>query len=85
LSNIHQGYKLKINIKGEFMQKKFLALLLLSYASSVTAEQVCHKCEVIREENKKKVNKYEFYEDYLKDHPEEANKIPTYCSENDAE
>jgi hypothetical protein len=30
---------------------------------------VCHMCEVIREENKHKVNPYEYYEDYLKDHP----------------
>lgn len=32
---------------------------------------VCHKCEVIREENKKKVNPYEFYEDYRKANPEQ--------------
>lgn len=67
------------------MQKKILALLLLTYLSSVSAEEVCHKCEMIREANKKKVNKYEYYEDYLKDHPEEANKAPTTDEKTDSE
>lgn len=62
--------------------KKIIFTLLLTIASiNVTAEQVCHKCEMIREENKKKVNPYEYYEDFIKAHPEEANKTPV----NDAQ
>lgn len=34
----------------------------------------CHKCQVIREENKKKVNPYEYYEDYLQDNGKQADK-----------
>lgn len=45
----------------------FLAIILLGNTSGFAT---CAKCEIIREENKKKVNPYEYYEDYLKDHPE---------------
>ncbi|MBA3958476.1 MAG: hypothetical protein H0X51_08830 [Parachlamydiaceae bacterium] len=50
---------------------KFYAFILTifscSFSQFVMAEEVCHKCELIREENKKKVNHYEYYEDYLQD------------------
>lgn len=35
-------------------------------SATVMAEPVCHKCEMIRAENAKKVNPYVYYEDYLK-------------------
>jgi hypothetical protein len=38
-------------------------------------EGVCHRCEEIREANKHKVNPYVYYDDYLKAHPEEQNKL----------
>ena len=49
--------------------KKLIGLLLLSVWSCgiVSGEEVCHRCEIIREENAKKPPpKYEYYEDYLK-------------------
>lgn len=56
------------------MKKIILALCLMySNAPLAQAEEVCPKCEIIREENKKKVNPYEYYEDYLKNHPEKKN------------
>jgi hypothetical protein len=57
---------------------KKLTLLVCTLAALFTSsnafsnEPVCHKCEIIREENKHKVNEFEFYEDYLKAHPEAA-------------
>lgn len=38
-------------------------------------EAICHKCEIIREENKKKNfnDGFVYYEDYLKKHPEAQN------------
>lgn len=52
------------------MKQVFLLMLCVFAASSLIADEddapVCKKCEVIREENKHKVNPYEYYEDYLK-------------------
>lgn len=53
------------------MKQCFLLMLSVFAASTLFADEeddapVCKKCEVIREENKHKVNPYEFYEDYLK-------------------
>lgn len=45
-------------------------LLALNVMTVIADEPVCHRCEVIREENKKKVNPYEYYEDYLKNNPQ---------------
>lgn len=61
------------------MQKILVFLLAaFSFSEGLFAEGgSCALCERIREENKKKVNEYEYYEDYLKDHPEEANKAPS--------
>jgi hypothetical protein len=57
--------------------KKFTLLActlaaLLTSSNAFSNEPVCHKCEIIREENAHKVCEYEFYEDYLKAHPEAA-------------
>lgn len=49
-----------------------ILLLLITKIAIASAEPVCHKCEVIREANKHKVNKYEYYEDYLNANPDEA-------------
>lgn len=50
-----------------------LCFVLISLvAQNVTAESACPKCEVIREANKHLVNEFEYYEDYLKAHPEAA-------------
>lgn len=60
------------------MHSRLIFVFLIScYSFTLIAEAppVCHKCQVIREENKKKVNPYKYYEDYLKDHPEEANNL----------
>lgn len=59
------------------MQQKTIITLatflsLIGSLGSISAEPVCHKCEVIREANKHKVNKYTYYDDYLKDNPNEA-------------
>lgn len=61
------------------MNKSIFNLVLVAVSfvlatGNLFAEPVCHKCEVIREENKKKVNHYEYYEDYLKDHPQDGSK-----------
>lgn len=42
-----------------------LALLSLFHTSALFA--ACKLCEKIREENAKKTNPYEYYEDYLED------------------
>lgn len=41
-------------------------LLLPCTVNLFAGDGVCKKCEIIREENKKKINPYVFYEDYLK-------------------
>lgn len=44
-------------------------LLLLVFAGQpvlYSADGVCQKCIRIREDNKKKTNPYEYYEDYIK-------------------
>jgi len=52
------------------MKKLAIVSLFFSLGSihTMIADEppVCHLCEVIREENKHKVNPYEYYEDYLK-------------------
>lgn len=58
------------------MKMQSSALLILSVVGgSLVAEEVCHKCELIREENKKKICEYEFYEDFIKAHPEAAETL----------
>ncbi|PJD95528.1 MAG: hypothetical protein CK425_08400 [Parachlamydia sp.] len=48
--------------------KKILnALILLSFFQTPALFAACKLCEKIREENAKKVNPYEYYEDYLED------------------
>lgn len=51
------------------MLKFSINLLLLSLSLFVTAfagnNGVCQKCIIIREENAKKHNPYDYYEDYL--------------------
>lgn len=47
-------------------QLAYASILLVNVSSVIASEPVCHKCEVIREENKHKVCEYEYYEDYLK-------------------
>lgn len=68
------------------MQKILLSVVIMfaGNAFSYAIEGGCHHCEVIREENKKKVNKYKYYEDYLKDHPEEKQS-PQKDSEKEKE
>lgn len=51
------------------MYKKTLIAALVSCVSILSAEPVCHKCEEIREANKHRTDNYEYYDDYLKDHP----------------
>lgn len=56
------------------MRLFILAILGVTIGTSMVlnaAEGGCKRCQVIREENKKKVNDYEYYEDYVKDNPEE--------------
>jgi hypothetical protein len=58
-----------------------LAVLMITCAvicatAVLKAEGSCHKCEVIREENKKKVNPYNYYEDYLHDNPNQTKEQP---------
>lgn len=71
------------------MNKKILFLVLLAATNLAMAnEGVCKKCEIIREENKHKVNPYHYYEDYLKDHPEgvpQASAEPSNQSQQNAE
>lgn len=45
------------------------ALLGICLVSTLSADPVCHKCELIREANKHKVNKYVYYEDYQNAYP----------------
>lgn len=48
--------------------KKILnALVFLSFFQTPALFAACKLCEKIREENAKKVNPYEYYEDYLED------------------
>lgn len=57
---------------------RYLLICLASIASSAFAgeEPVCHKCEIIREHNKKHPGEYEYYEDYLKHQKENAEALP---------
>lgn len=43
---------------------------------ALSADSTCHKCEVIREQNAKKTDYYQYYDDYLKDHPEAKKVMP---------
>lgn len=54
------------------MKKLFYFAFIFSSVAGLQAQEeaVCPKCQIIREENKKKVNPYKYYEDYQKDHPE---------------
>jgi len=58
----------------------FAACFVLSLFNGLNADEgpVCRKCQIIREENKHKVNPYPYYDDYLKEHPEavEMNAVP---------
>lgn len=40
------------------------SIILVNFAQS---EEVCKKCQLVREYNDKNPSKYEFYDDYLKD------------------
>lgn len=51
------------------MRKFALLALGIGFINALSADPVCHKCELIREANKHKVNKYTYYEDYQKDNP----------------
>jgi len=52
--------------------KKILNLFLLLYLFyTPTLFAACKLCEKIREENAKKTNPYEYYEDYLEDQKKE--------------
>lgn len=53
----------------------FSALAVSSF-SIAEEEPVCHKCEIIREYNKKHPGDYEYYEDYLKHQKEDAKPEP---------
>jgi hypothetical protein len=55
---------------------KKLIFVTIALFNSIDAFATCHKCEVIREENKKKINPYEYYEDYLKDNPQAKGIAP---------
>lgn len=63
------------------MKKLAFVSLLFSFGSiyTIIADEppVCHLCEVIREENKHKVNPYEYYEDYLKAQEAKGNATPS--------
>jgi len=44
-----------------------LVLVIIGFQSSISAEPVCAKCEIIREKNRNTPPpKYKYYEDYLK-------------------
>lgn len=47
-----------------------ISLLIISFVTFtnflLASPEVCHRCEVIREENAKQSNPYPYYEDYLK-------------------
>jgi len=51
------------------MKKLSILFAVVFFAGLSAAEPVCHKCEVIREQNAKRTDYYEFYDDYLKDNP----------------
>lgn len=51
------------------MKKNLFVMLSLIGIANLGAESTCHKCEVIREENAKRTDYYEYYDDYLKDNP----------------
>lgn len=60
------------------MSKSLFTLVLagIYFATAnglLLADPTCPKCEIIREDNKKKVNKYEYYEDYLKANPQQQS------------
>lgn len=48
-----------------------LAGLFATTTSLSYAEDICHHCEDIREYNAKHHENFEYYDDYLKVHPEE--------------
>lgn len=54
---------------------KYFYLMLLC-TTTLCADPVCHRCEVIREHNKENPGDFEFYEDYLKCQ-EEKKTAPT--------
>ena len=45
------------------------------FASFAEEEPVCHRCEIIREHNKKHPGDYEYYEDYLKHQKDSAKQL----------
>lgn len=47
--------------------------LSFSCFTFILAEPVCHKCEIVRDYNKKHPGEYEYYDDYLKNHEENVN------------
>lgn len=57
--------------------RKILVMMFFCFFQNMIAEEepVCHKCKIIREENKKKINPYDYYEDYKKDNPDETKKL----------
>lgn len=60
------------------MKQAFIILSLSSAFTLQAADPVCHKCEVIREQNARRTDYYKYYDDYAKDHPEaeRPQKIP---------
>lgn len=52
-----------------------LAATALIPALRAEEEPVCHRCEVIREHNKKHPGEYEYYEDYLKHEKDNAKPL----------
>lgn len=54
----------------------FCIAIVSSSVSFAKEEPVCHKCEIIRENNKKHPGDYEYYEDYLKHQKEDAKPAP---------
>ena len=46
--------------------KFFIINILCTKTFLLSNEGVCHRCELIREENAKQTNPYPYYEDYLK-------------------
>lgn len=51
----------------------FILTIIISTTTLYGKDGVCQKCIRIREENAKKVNPYEYYEDYLKAKQTEPN------------
>lgn len=55
---------------------KMMTFICIGLTAYLQADPVCSKCQRIREYNvAHPENNYEWYEDYLKDHPEEAAKL----------